>query len=36
LEGFSKDMLDLQLVFDPPWTLEMMSQETRIELGMDE
>jgi metal-sulfur cluster biosynthetic enzyme len=36
LEGYSKDKLNLMVVFDPPWTVEMMSEEVRAELGLDE
>lgn len=36
LSGFKKDKLNLLVVFDPPWTVEMMSEEIRIELGLDE
>lgn len=36
LPEFKKDMLNLLVVFDPPWTVEMMSEEIRIELGLDE
>ena len=36
LPEYNKSKLDLQLVFDPPWTVEMMKEEIRIELGLDE
>jgi len=36
LLGFMKDKLNLLVVFDPPWTVEMMNEEVRIELGLDE
>ena len=26
---------NINLVFDPPWTMEMMSEEAKIELGLD-
>ncbi|OIP01282.1 MAG: FeS assembly SUF system protein [Bacteroidetes bacterium CG2_30_33_31] len=26
--------IDLQLTFEPPWTMEMMSDEAKLELGM--
>ena len=25
---------NIQLVFDPPWTMEMMTEEAKLELGM--
>lgn len=36
LREFKKDKFNLLVVFDPPWTVEMMSEEVRIELGLDE
>lgn len=36
LPGFRKDKFNLLVVFDSPWTIEMMSEEVRIELGLDE
>jgi FeS assembly SUF system protein len=27
--------LDLELTFDPPWTMEMLTDEARLELGLD-
>jgi FeS assembly SUF system protein len=26
--------VDLELTFDPPWTMEMLSEEAKLELGM--
>ena len=26
--------VELELTFDPPWTMEMLSDEARLELGM--
>ncbi|MFC1653992.1 metal-sulfur cluster assembly factor [Patescibacteria group bacterium] len=36
LPGFSSEKLQLHLTFDPPWTPEMMTEEVRAELGIDE
>jgi metal-sulfur cluster biosynthetic enzyme len=33
IEGV-KDV-DLELTFEPPWTMEMLSAEARLELGID-
>jgi len=27
--------VEIELTFDPPWTMQMMSPEARIELGLD-
>lgn len=35
LPGFSKDMLMLEITFDPPWVPDMMKEEVRAELGLD-
>jgi metal-sulfur cluster biosynthetic enzyme len=28
------ETVDVELVFDPPWSREMMSEEAQLELGM--
>ena len=34
LEGIDYQDVDLELTFDPPWVIEMMSLEARAELGL--
>jgi metal-sulfur cluster biosynthetic enzyme len=36
IEGFDPDKsLNITLTFDPPWLPDMMTEETRAELGFD-
>lgn len=34
IEGVEKEGLEVKLVWDPPWTQEMMSEEAKLQLGM--
>ncbi len=33
--SFNKDDVDINVVWDPPWSAEHMSEEARLELGYD-
>ena len=33
VDGVEKERVELEVTFDPPWTVDMMSEEARLELG---
>lgn len=34
IEGVEKEDVEVELIWDPPWTQDMMSEEGKLELGM--